>query len=301
MSISGTCRHPRGNLEAGSASGTHGPHDANGVHGAVRPTQRPSLTQVLGELLLTAGALLLLFAFYESFWTNIASGRLQNDAQANLEQRWHDGDDPWVNPRERRLPAPGDAFARMFIPAFGPDYVFAIVEGVDEQQLLAGPGRYPDTQLPGEPGNFAVAGHRVGKGAPFNDLAALRACDAIVVETRSSWVTYRVLPMETGSAPRRAETAACLAPPLIDRVVDGDYAGVLGRHITLPGDVNVLNPMPESPSTEVTEGLAGMITLTTCHPQFSNAERMIIHAIQTEVTPKTGENTPPPAALTETK
>ena len=99
----------------------------HGDHGAVRPTQRPSLTQILGELLLTAGALLLLFAFYESFWTNIASGRLQNDAQANLEQRWHDGDDPWVNPRERRLPAPGDAFARMFIPAFGPDYVLSLI------------------------------------------------------------------------------------------------------------------------------------------------------------------------------
>ncbi len=296
MSISGTRRQPPGRVEAGSAYATYGP---DGVHGVGRAPQRPTATQVIGELLLTAGALLLLFAFYESFWTNIASGRLQDDAQANLEQRWHDGEDPWINPRERRLPAPGDAFARMFIPAFGPDYVFAIVEGVDEEALLAGPGRYPDTQMPGEPGNFAVAGHRVGKGAPFNDLGALHACDAIVVETRSSWVTYRVLPMEAGAPQRRAEAEPCLPPPLIDRVADGDYAGVLGRHITLPGDVNVINPMPESPSTEVAEGLAGMITLTTCHPQFSNAERMIIHAIQTEVTPKTADGGAPPAALTE--
>lgn len=40
-----------------------------------------------------------------------------------------------------------------------------------------------------------MAGHRVGKGAPFNDLGALEACDAVVVETKQEWVTYRVLPM----------------------------------------------------------------------------------------------------------
>ncbi|WP_273409124.1 sortase domain-bontaining protein [Corynebacterium ureicelerivorans] len=57
------------------------------------------------------------------------------------------------------------------------------------------PGHYPVTQLPGQDGNFAVAGHRVGKGAPFNDLGALEACDAVVVETKQEWVTYRVLPM----------------------------------------------------------------------------------------------------------
>lgn len=32
--------------------------------------------------------------------------------------------------------------------------------------------------------------------------------------------------------------------------------------------------------------MEGLITLTTCHPQFSNAERMIIHAVRTDVQPK---------------
>lgn len=38
------------------------------------------------------------------------------------------------------------------------------------------------------------------------------------------------------------------------------------------------NPVPESdaePSREI-------LTLTTCHPQFSNAERMIVHAMEVE-------------------
>ena len=256
-----------------------------------REQKRVRPTQVIGELLLTVGVFLLLFAFYESYWTNLASHEKQNEAQQQLEKQW---DGNWVNPRERRAPAQGDAFARMFIPAFGSDYQFAIVQGVDEQSLLIGPGHYPDTQLPGEPGNFAVAGHRVGKGAPFNDLGALKACDAIVVETQSEWVTYRVLPMALDAPTRRSEGAGCLPAELSERMASGDYSGVQGRHITVPGDVNVINPLPETPSVDVAPGAAGLLTLTTCHPQFSNAQRMIIHAVQTETMPK---NPSDPGAL----
>ena len=253
---------------------------------------RISASQVIGELLLTAGALLLLFAFYESFWTNIASGEKQHEAQQKLELQWGEG---WVNPREAKAPALGDAFARMYIPAFGPDYEFAIIEGVQEKELLVGPGRYPDTQMPGENGNFAVAGHRVGKGAPFNDLGGLKACDAIVVETQTQWVTYRVLPMSQDPGERRREGIGCLPGELNERIAAGDYAQVKGREITLPGDIEVVNPIPGNRSTKVEPGTEGLITLTTCHPQFSNAERMIIHAVRTEVQPKDPSGALPPA------
>lgn len=251
--------------------------------------RRASASHVAGEILLTLGVILLLFAFYEAFWTNLASAKLQDDAQESLEQQW-------VNPRVATTHDLGDAFARMYIPAFGSDYQFAIIEGVDEEDLLAGPGRYPDTQMPGQPGNFAVAGHRVGKGAPFNDLGRLDACDAIVVETQTSWVTYRVLPMAGDPAGRDAEAAQCLAGEVAHRVVDGDYSGVLGRHITLPNDVSVLNPVPGAAAVEVAPGAEGIMTLTTCHPQFSNAQRMIIHAVLTETTDKAGG---PPSAMKE--
>ncbi|SDS76742.1 class E sortase [Corynebacterium timonense] len=252
------------------------------------PRPRPSPSQVVGEILLTAGALLLLFAFYEAFWTNLHSRGLQNDAQEALEEQW-------VN-RASTVPELGDAFARMYIPAFGADYQFAIIEGVDEEELRAGPGRYPDTQLPGQPGNFAVAGHRVGKGAPFNDLGRLRSCDAIVVETQTHWLTYRVMPMSDDPLERAAEAAPCMPTELAQRVAAGDYAHVAGRHITLPEDVSVINPMPGLARAEVAEGLAGVMTLTTCHPQFSNAERMIVHAVYTDVADKSAG---PPAAMTE--
>lgn len=216
------------------------------------------MTKILGELMLTIGVVLLLFAFYEAYWTNVESGQLQEEASTHLEEKWR-------NPRQKLEPELGEAFAQLYIPTFGSDYHFAIIEGTDEDDLLRGPGRYVDSQMPGEMGNFAVAGHRVGKGAPFNDLGKLETCDDLVVETQTERITYRVLPID-------GEQADCFngIPP--------EYSHVAGRHITTPGDVSVTNPVPESdaePSREI-------LTLTTCHPQFSNAERMIVHAMEVE-------------------
>ncbi len=243
--------------------------------------------QVAGELLVTIGVLALLFAFYEAFWTNLASDRLQAEADAGLEQQWAQ---ERVNPRSSPTPELGEAFARIHVPSYGSDWQYAIVEGIDDEALLAGPGRYPDTQLPGEEGNFAVAGHRVGKGAPFNDLGALGVCDAVVVETRTEWVTYRVLPMSPDGQQRAAEAADCFTPQQVERIATGDYAHVAGRHITLPGDVGVLDPVPGGGAlpdeARVAAGLESVLTLTTCHPQFSNRERMIVHAMEVDTQPR---------------
>lgn len=102
--------------------------------------------------------------------------------------------------------------------------------------------------------------------------------------------------MSEDPAQRAVEAAPCLPGQQVDRVASGDYAHVQGRHITTPTDVTVINPMPESDAMEVEPGLEGIITLTTCHPQFSNAERMIIHAVQTEAVDKSAGK---PAAMTE--
>lgn len=267
--------------------------------GAVRPRSRVSISQILGELLLTVGVVVLLFAFYESYWTNIAAGKLQNEKSDALAQSWGESETAGerVNPRQKLTPELGEAFARMYIPAFGSDFQFAIVEGTSDADLIAGPGRYSETQMPGQAGNFAVAGHRVGKGAPFNDLGNLHVCDAIVVETQTEWITYRVLPIDVAGDARRAEATGCLTPEQVERVTTGEYAGVQGRHITLPGDIGVINPVPGLAATQPTPEMEGLITLTTCHPQFSNAERMIVHAMEVDATPKiAGER---PAVLEE--
>ncbi|MBI9001160.1 class E sortase [Corynebacterium sp. CCM 8864] len=256
-----------------------------------------SIVEFLGELLLTAGALLLLFAFYESYWTNIEASREQDRVASNLEQQWaraqDDAETPRENPRVRRELPLGEAFARMYVPSFGPDFHFAIVEGTEDADLLAGPGRYTDTQMPGQPGNFAVAGHRVGKGAPFNDLGNLRTCDSVVVETRDSWDIYRVLPVDAATGQqRRAEAAECLTPEQVERVAVGDYAGVEGRLITVPGDVSVIDPIPGYPDLVPDPHMEGLMTMTTCHPRFSNAQRMIVHAMLVRTDPKQDDYRP---------
>lgn len=250
---------------------------------SVKSSTRPSfsLAQFIGELLLIIGLLLGSFAFYESFYTNISSGRLQDQAATQMEQQW---DQQRLNPREKHVPELGSAFARIYIPKFGSDFHFAIVEGVTDADLEKGPGRYTETQMPGEVGNFAVAGHRVGRGAPFNDLGALQTCDSLVIETVDTWHVYKVLPTAAGD-----DMGGCLSQPTAEAVSSGEYASIEGRHITTPDDVGVIQRIPSS--TSQTAATLPMITLTTCHPQFSNAERMIIHGVLEYSLPKS-EGTP---------
>ncbi len=106
-----------------------------------------------------------------------------------------------------------------------------------------------------------------------------------------------MLPIDVEGDARRAEATGCLTPQQVERVSSGEYAGVQGRHITLPGDIEVINPVPGTSVFAPASELEGLGTLTTCHPQFSNAERMIVHAMEVESTPKvTGEM---PAVLLE--
>ncbi|MGC0367298.1 sortase A [Rhodococcus sp. 27YEA15] len=259
---------------------------------------RPRPGQIVGELLLTAGILILLFVIYEAFWTNIVSGRLQDEVNARLEESW--STDVGAVGNEPIVPGPpplGEGIARVYLPALGADVVSAVVEGTRNEDLRAGPGHYPATQMPGEAGNFALAGHRIGSGAVFQHLDRLDSCDAVVVETEFEWMTYRLLPLETRSPERRTAAEACLSPEQTDRVSDGDYAHLLGRHITVPGDIDVVNPLPGAPWVEAEPGLESTLTLTTCHPLFSNSERMIVHAVLVETISKSSGYIP--AALQE--
>ena len=44
--------------------------------------------------------------------------------------------------------------------------------------------------------------------------------------------------------------------------------------------------------TPVEQASEALLTLTTCHPQFSNAERMIVHAMEVAHEPKVEGKTP---------
>src|SRR5699024_1155487 len=147
-------------------------------------------------------------------------------------------------------------------------------------------------------------GHRNGSGAVFEHLDRLDSCDAIVIETETQWQTYRLLPVEPGGADRLAAARECLTPQQADRVAVGNDAHVPGRHITTPDAVEVIAPVPGAAGTAGEAGAAGaagagagaddateaperLLTLTTCHPMYSHAERLIVHAALVETTAKT--------------
>ena len=246
----------------------------------------------IGQALITLGVVVLLFVVYEVYITDLFGEQKQAAATTAVDEVWAsaeasatstvvvDNPDQLVtDPRQRTptyTPLGGAGFAKIRIPALGADYVFTVVEGTNSDDLYIGPGHYDNTQLPGQQGNFALAGHRVSKGSPFNDLGLLASCDAVVVETQDDWFVYRVLPMEE-------ETATWAATPRANcdgvAVQTGQYTGVFGREITVPSDYAQVLPVPHVNNTVVPADAERLITLTTCHPQFSDAERMIIHGV----------------------
>jgi sortase A len=244
------------------------------VRGAIR---------ILGELLVTLGMVVLLFIFYTFYVTSWISAGKQADATAALEEQWRDPRGA-VDP-----PLVGDGIAKLHIPALGPDYAFTVLQGTDQETLAVGPGHYVDAAMPGQPGNFALAGHRNGKGAPFLDLDQLESCDALVVQTRDTWFVYRMLPMADemagwaagkGAQPRCRGVGPLPAP----------YPEVPGREIVQPSQTEVIAPVPGLPDLQPPPGQqAKLITLTTCHPKFSAQQRLIIHGVLVAQYPKGGD------------
>ncbi len=226
-----------------------------------RPVRRGELIRTLvrgiGQTLITLGVVMLLFIVYEVWVTDQINKGVQSELTQDLRARWEAGDDPLTVPERTdaaTLPLPlGEGFAVIRIPSFGLDYARVILEGTDADKLDEGPGHYPDSALPGEVGNFSLAGHRVSRGAPFLNLDQLESGDAIIIETSQSWFVYRMLGDPTA----------------------GDVDGVTGLQIVDPSQVEVVAPVPGQPGQAPTRAL---LTLTTCHPKFSAAERLIIHA-----------------------
>ena len=91
----------------------------------------------------------------------------------------------------------------------------------------------------------------------FWDMQRVQPGDAIVVETRTSWYVYHVTVNE----------------------------------IVTPHSIEVIAPTPDEPDTPPD---AAMLTLTTCNPKWSNAQRMIVHARLDQTTARSAG---PPASL----
>ncbi|QLQ40250.2 class E sortase [Micromonospora robiginosa] len=208
-----------------------------------RPTAGSRVRTIVrgaGELLITFGLVVLLFAGYEIWGKSVIVDAHQNDLNGQLAQEW--AADPTVGPTtgpsvKPKPPAEGKPVAGLFIPKLDKHWV--VVEGVTPDDIRYAPGHYPDSAMPGEVGNFSVAGHRIR--STFWRLDELKTDDAIVVETKTEWLVYRVYQ----------------------------------QRIVKPSQVEVVAPVPGKPGTRATEKL---LTLTTCNPKFDNYQRLIIHA-----------------------
>lgn len=92
------------------------------------------------------------------------------------------------------LPGYGDPVAQIKIPAIG--ITRTVVEGVTVPQLSRGPGHYPESPLPGQAGNVAIAGHRTTYGQPFHNVDKLEKGDQILAKTVQGDFVYAVESVE---------------------------------------------------------------------------------------------------------
>lgn len=212
--------------------------------------------RTVGELLVTFSVLLALFIVYQLYYSNVVGRQAMDNEAASMRRQWSAA--PPVRPAAAAPrgqsapvvaspPAPvlhaGDDVAILHIPRLGSgvqDSGIPVLEGVGLDILNKATGHYPGTALPGQIGNFAVAGHRKTHGEPFRHLDEMRAGDLVYVETAQTWYTYRI---------------------------DADPV------IVQPTDLAVVDPVPGEPGARPTKSL---ITLTTCNPWWSSTQRMIV-------------------------
>jgi sortase A len=235
--------------------------------------RRLSVVGVIGEILLTAGVITLLFVVWQLWLGDVIYGAQRNAAGDELSQTWSrqyaPSPAPTSTPTPTATPAPADdvpvtaepvilpeaADAQVFgilrIPRFGPDYAVQMAGGISRARTLdpIGVGHYPGTAMPGDVGNFAVAAHRTTWGKPFNRLADLHIGDAIVIETADGWYTYRFRTLE----------------------------------YVAPNEREVLLPVPQG--TAVAAGTRYM-TMTSCSPMYSMTERIVAFGVFESFTPR---------------
>jgi sortase A len=211
--------------------------------------------QIAGELLITAGAILLLFVAWQLWWTNVESDAKQRDVIKDFAQDLKTGPTApsSASPADSSAsygpaavgaePAAGGTIGVLYVPRFGAEYTRPIVQGTTAAVLDSlGVGHYQGTAMPGAVGNFAVAGHRQTHGAVLDNIDALVPGDRIYVQTKDGYYVYVF---------RNSE-------------------------IVLPSRTDVLLPVPTQPAATPTESY---LTMTSCNPRFGSQERIIAYSM----------------------
>ncbi|HWU45328.1 MAG TPA: class E sortase [Humibacter sp.] len=236
-----------------------------------RPASRISAIGMIGELLVTAGVLVLLFLGWQTWWNSAVLAGQQTSAATKQGEEWlpprHEtvpratSSPTPVAPPVEKAPAPAQPLAVIYVPRFGVHWKRIIRETVDVQSVLnsydAGVGHYPGTAMPGQIGNFAIAAHDTGYGNTFIDVSKLRIGDAVYIQTPQGFYTYRFRNYE----------------------------------YVQPDAVDVLLPVPRRHGVAAKQRL---ITMTTCNPPYHAQERMAAYGVF-----ESWQRTPPAAIAAE--
>jgi sortase A len=133
------------------------------------------------------------------------------------------------HPSERR---PIQLVGRIQVPKIGIDT--ELRNQITQESIDLGPSHWPGTAAPGGYGNVVIAGHRASHSAPFHDLGALQAGDAIILRDAAGRAfTYHVTE----------------------------------QFVVYPGAMWITDQKP-----------GHTLTLFTCHPIGSAAQRLVIRA-----------------------
>lgn len=215
-----------------------------------RPRRRATFASVLGELLLTLGVLALGYAGWHLWLSDAVLGGQQHQAARAFASELGpthvaaaDAQLRTEEPPTTAVPRDTESFAVMYIPRLG-EFERTVGEGTSRlvlDSLEQGLAHYADSAMPGERGNFAVAGHRNGQGGPFTHLDEMRIGDLITVQTADAWYVYEFR----------------------------------NHEYVPPTGVGVVAPVPQQPQTPAD---GSYLTLTTCNPEWSAEGRLIAYA-----------------------
>ncbi len=208
---------------------------------------------VIGELLFVSGLAVGGYLLWQPWQTGVVVTAKQEELSARDSAEWNAAAEAAPTEWTGEIPVtaavgPAEVFGVLYVPAFGATYANRIAETTDWWTVLnlddKGIGRYETTQMPGEPGNVAMAGHRSGPLInSFKEIMNLRVGDPMYIETAQGWYTYRFRSFE----------------------------------YVWPNEVDVLNPFPRLTGTP---GQDHILTLTTCHPKDAGSdERAIAYAV----------------------
>jgi len=226
-----------------------------------------SVIGVVGEVLISAGVFVLLFLGWQLWFNDLVVGgalRVEATQQSSTWQGNASTAEPGTNddPPVLGTPAAGEVFALMIVPRWGADYYLPIAEGTGTKQVLnkGQIGHYVNTSMPGAVGNFAVAAHRMAYGHPFTGLSDLRVGDHVFIETSDGWYQY----------------------------------GFRNLEYVRPTGIGVIAPVPQNDG--VTPG-DRLMTLTSCNPRYTAAERIIAYTVYESFSPRADG---PPAEIAAT-